>query len=148
MFGRLKNYFKRPQKHKSPATIDDLAQLLGRSGLITIRQAGNWLNRFRAEQPSESKALNAIDEFCRFLISNKCVSEWQCEKLKRGKWKGFYFEDRYVILEQVGKGGSDILTYYSAYKARDERTNIIVCLFIRPLRYSGGHFDYRVYPYM
>jgi hypothetical protein len=57
-------------------------------------------------------------------------------------------ENHYTLLEQVGKGGHDPLTYYSSYKARDNRTGNYVCLFITPLMYTGGRLEYRVYPYM
>jgi hypothetical protein len=119
MFGRLKDFLTRKQKHKTPANIGEFAQLLARSGLTTIQQANDWLTRFRIEQPAESNSPNAISEFCSFLVSGECVTEWQCDKLKLGRWKGFCFEDHYVLLEQVGKGGHDTSTSYSSYKARD-----------------------------
>ena len=130
----------------APKNIDDLAELLARSRITTTEQANTWLAIFRAAHPGI--ASTAIAEFCNFLISAGDVTQWQCEKLKMGRWKGFYFEEHYLLLEQIGKGGSDPSSYYSSYKACDTRTKNLVGLFIVPVAYSGGYFKYRVYPYM
>jgi hypothetical protein len=153
MFGRLKTWWKQRRmpaiaKARPPKNIDEFAELLARSGIATSQQANKWLAQFRAEHPVASDPPTAIAEFCSYLIANEDVTEWQCEKLKLGRWKGFYFEDHYLLVEQVGKGGSEPSSYYSSYKACDKRTNNLVCLFIRPLLYTGGHIEYRVYPYM
>jgi hypothetical protein len=153
MFGRLKKLLRGRQKRNvaeayAPGKIDEFAELLARSHLTTSQQANEWLELFRAECLAADDAQNAITEFCSFLIAGDRITEWQCEKLKLGRWKGFYFDDHYVLLEQVGKGGDNASSYYSSYKARDIRTNKHVCLFIRPLRYTGGYIEYRVYPYM
>jgi hypothetical protein len=131
-----------------PASIDEFAELLTRSGVATNQAATEWLAIFRREHPAATDAPNPINEFCSFLVSGERVTEWQCEKLKAGRWKGFYFEGRYLLLEQVGKGGDDASSYYSSYMARDSHTKNLVCLFIRPWQYTPGRFEYRVYPHM
>jgi hypothetical protein len=109
MFGRLKNWWKQRRGRgtrtaRAPESIDEIVELLTRSGVATNQEATEWLALFRAEHPAASDVSNAINEFCGFLISGERVTEWQREQLKAGKWKGFYFEDRYLLLEQVGKG--------------------------------------------
>jgi hypothetical protein len=153
MFRLLKNWRNKRRKRSikkahAPENIDEFAELLARSGVITSRKTNEWLALFRAEHPAASDGSNAVNEFCSFLISGERVTEWQCEKLKLGQWKGFYFEDHYLILEQVGKGGDEPSSYYSSYKARDSRTNNLACLVIRPTQYTPGRWEYRVYPYM
>ncbi len=153
MFRPLKKWWDKRRgrsvpKTRAPANIEEFAELLARSGIITNQEAKESLALFRAEHPAASDASNAINEFCSFLISGERVTEWQCKKLKSGRWKGFYFEDHYLLLEQVGKGGDEPSLYYSSYKARDSRTNNLACLVIRPILYTSGRFEYRVYPYM
>jgi hypothetical protein len=150
MLPTLRSLLRRPETPKNamaPCNIDEFAELLARSGIATSQQANEWLALFRAEHFA-SDSPKAIADFCNFLNSMGSVTEWQCEKLKLGRWKGFYFEEHYLLLEQVGKGGSDASSYYSSYKACDIRTKSLVCLFIVPWAYSGGYFKYRVYPYM
>jgi hypothetical protein len=151
MFGRLKNWWNERRGHSipkahAPENIEEFAELLGRSGIVMNQEANQWLALFRAEHPAAGDAPNAIAEFCSFLISRQWITAWQCEKLQSGRWKGFYVEDHYLLLEQVGKGGNEASSWYSSYRACDIRTSNLVCLFIRPL--GEGRFDYRVYPYM
>ncbi len=151
MFGRLKQWWHKRRKHRAPkvpATADEFAKLLASSGIATNHDAASWLELFRTQRRSMGVAKNGVEEFCGFLISEGHVTGWQCEKLKAGKWKGFFFEDRYLLLEQVGKGGDDTESYYSSYRARDAKTNGLACLVIRPLNYTDGRFEYRAYPYM
>jgi hypothetical protein len=153
MFGRLSSWWNkwrtpRVSQAHPPETVEEFAELLARSRITTTGEAIKWLALFRAEHPIASDASNAITAFCSFLASGDWVTEWQCEKLKLGRWKGFYYEDYYILLGQVGKGGSEASSYYASYKARDSRTNKLVCIVMRPLRYTGGRFEYRVYPYM
>src|SRR5215208_1128819 len=150
MFRLLKNLWNKRRgrsipEANAPENIDEFAELLARSGILTNQEANEWLALFRDEHPAASDASNAIDEFCSFLIAGERVTEWQCEKLKSGRWKGFYFEDHYLLLEQIGKGGDEPSSYYSSYKARDSRTNNLACLVIRPILYTSGRVEYRVY---
>jgi hypothetical protein len=40
---------------------------------------------------------NALADLCTHLIAKQVVTAWQCDKLKSGKWKGFYL-DGYKLL--------------------------------------------------
>jgi hypothetical protein len=35
----------------------------------------------------------ALDELCSHLTSKQILTEWQCKKLRQGKWKGFLIDD-------------------------------------------------------
>jgi hypothetical protein len=93
--------------------------------LCTEQQVSELLDMFDTESRDTAKC-DAVNQFCRFLIDASVVTEWQCEKLKAGKWKGFYL-DEYVLLEQVGKDRTT-----SSYRARDVRDGTRVCLVITP----------------
>lgn len=151
MFGRLKNWWNErrgrsiPQAH-APESIEEFAELLARSGITTVQQANDYVAQFRAEHPAEADSASAVTELCGFLTTGGRVTAWQCEKLQLGKWRGFYL-DNYLFLEQVGKGGHDQSSYYSSYKARDTKDGNLVCVFVRPARYTKGGIEYRVKPY-
>jgi eukaryotic-like serine/threonine-protein kinase len=81
-----------------------------------------------------------VEMFCDFLIARKLLTRWQCDKLRMGKYKGFYL-DNYVMLEQSGKGAD-----YASYKCRDARSGRLVTLFIKPINQTGGRIEYRVEP--
>ena len=86
-------------------------------------------------------APNTVDRFCDLLIATNRLTQWQCNKLKLGKWKGFYLDD-YVLLEQSGKGPD-----FSSYKSRDIRDGRVVNIIVKPMNQTGGRIEYRVDPY-
>jgi hypothetical protein len=124
-----------------PENIDEFAELLARSEITTVPQADEYVAQFRAEHPTAGDTSDAITEFCRFLNSDGLVTAWQCEKLKLGRWKGFYL-DNYLLLEQVGKGEDN-----ASYKARETTSGNVVCLVIKAVRFTEGRITYRVEPY-
>ena len=81
-----------------------------------------------------------LGTFCGFLISTNRITEWQCDKLRMGKWKGFYL-DNYLILEHVGKDYS-----HSYYKARDTRDGKLVRMAVTPIEHPP-YLEYSVGPY-
>jgi hypothetical protein len=127
---------------RPPANVDEFAQLMVRSGLATEQQSKQHLSQFRSEQPFTHVPADGIQTFCCFLINAGYVTTYQCDKLKLGRWKGFYLDD-YLILEQVGKGSD-----YCSYKARDTKDGELVCLVVTPSLLAGGRFKYRVEPYV
>ena len=64
----------------------------------------------------------SLDEFCQHLIANNALTKWQCAKLRKGKWKGFYFDD-YCFLEHLSR--TDTTTTFLAKEvASDKRVAI------------------------
>jgi len=123
-------------------TIDQLASLLVKSRLATKGEAGKLLAAFQ-EGCYKRNAPDSAELFCDFLTASDRLTAWQCEKLRQGKWKGFYFDD-YVLLERIGKDSSGSIYY----KVRDTRDRSLACLAVtlRTDR-SGPRLEYRIGPY-
>ena len=85
---------------------------LGRSKLCSEQEIKELLTGFQVDREETTNEKDEVDQFCTYLINNKCLTKWQCDKLRIGKWKGFYF-DHYLILEPIGDG----LEHH--YKIRD-----------------------------
>jgi serine/threonine-protein kinase len=111
-----------------------------KSALIGKRDADAVVAAFYAGRRELPNSIE-LDEFCSFLILSGRLTKWQADKLRAGKWKGFYL-DNYLLLEQVGKGRD-----YSSYKARDTMDEKVVCLVIAPVALNDGRIKYRVEPY-
>ena len=139
MFGRLKSWLRRHQK----GTFERFIDLLGKSQLCTEQQIGQLVSSFETERGDIASG-DVVTQFCDFLVAINAVTAWQCDKLKAGKFKGFYLDD-YVLLEHSGKGAD-----YSSYKSRDTRNGNIVNLVIRPrpVNETGGKIEYRVEPWV
>ena len=139
MFGRLKSWWRRHQK----GALERFICLLGKSQLCTEQQIGQLVSRFELERGDIASG-DEVTQFCDFLVAINAVTAWQCDKLKAGKFKGFYL-DNYVLLEPSGKGVD-----YSSYKSQDNKNGNIVNLIIRPRprNQTGGQIEYRVEPWM
>jgi len=114
------------------ALVDFVFNLI-RSGIISSQQA-----RYSYRQYRDAGLTESLQDVCNFLVGNGTITEWQCDKLKQGKWRGFQLDD-YLLLEQVGKGELDC-----SYRSRDIRDGSIVRLVITPTRLTGGKIEYRV----
>ena len=125
-----------------PDTIDRFVELVVRSGLATQVQVTELINQFQASQRSTKKSAD-VAAFCKFLGAHEVLTAWQCEKLRQGKFKGFYLHN-YLFLDHLGKDSD--LAYY---KARDIRNGKLVRLTVTPMNRSPGpDIEYRVDPYM
>jgi hypothetical protein len=82
--------------------FERFVELLILSKITTEQQMEELLCRFEDERKELANDDDAINQVCDFLKRTGSVTEWQCEKLKMGKWKGFYL-DCYLMLGQVGK---------------------------------------------
>ena len=100
--------------------LDHFVTLLLKSGLMD-RQSAEDLDFAFQEGCRNQQIPSEVGTFCNFLVATDRLTEWQCEKLKVGKWKGFYL-DNYLLLEQVGKGSD----YASSRLATRETINSFV----------------------
>jgi eukaryotic-like serine/threonine-protein kinase len=122
--------------------IEQFAALLVRSRLTTEQEAKGLVAAFQQESREAASTADTLTAFCNHLIACKRITAWQCEKLRMGKWKGFYL-DHYLLLEQVGKDVD-----YAYYAARDTRDGTLVRLAITPVaRTQGWEIEYRVERY-
>jgi hypothetical protein len=117
--------------------------LLRKSQLCTEQQIDQLVSSFERER-GDAASGDVVAQFCDFLVGANAVTAWQCDKLKAGKFRGFYL-DNYVRLEESGKGAD-----YTSYKSRDTRNGNIVNLVIRPrpVDQTGGQIEYRVEPWV
>src|SRR5262245_13372623 len=114
-----------------PNTIDRFVELVVRSGLATQVQVKELIDQFQASQPSTEKSAD-IEAVGKYLVARECLTEWQCEKLRQGKFKGFYLHN-YLFLDHLGKDAN-----FAYYKARDTRDGKLVRLTVTPLNRSKG----------
>jgi len=104
-----------------------------RSGILSEFQARQLYREY-----VELRLPATLSDCCEFLINNGSVTEWQCNKLKSGKWKGYHM-DHYLLLEQVGNPDELHL------RARDTRDGSIVLLIVTPRNQTKGpNIEYRV----
>src|SRR4051812_19596554 len=104
-------------------TVDEFGKLAIASGLLTPERE----SALRAESHAEFAIAYAT-----YLVANGALTEWQCEKLSTGKYKGF-FVDRYKLLSHLDHGQN-----HSRYMAEDTHTGAPTILRFfsgPPLRY-------------
>jgi eukaryotic-like serine/threonine-protein kinase len=119
--------------------IDQFTTLLTNSRLIERAEAEGLAAVFQ----NECRKLNTpitVEMFCDFLIASDRLTAWQCDKLRLGRWKGFYVDD-YVILGHLGKD------HVSSYcKARNTTDGALVRLAVTPSS-RPPFFEYRIDSY-
>ncbi|HEX3654557.1 MAG TPA: hypothetical protein VHV55_02055 [Pirellulales bacterium] len=115
----------------SISNVDQFIDIAVRSQLLDRDQ----LQRVRTALRSQSEnAAVSTDSFCEALVTQGLMTRWQCAKLREGRYKDFFFEQRYKILEHVGCSRE-----YSRYLAIDleSQTNVILCIYPPDVR--GSH---------
>ena len=130
--------------------IEQFVTLLVNSRLCTKDEAHALATVFQ-EECRKRNASDTVETFCDFLIATNRLTAYQCEKLRMGKWKGFYlgkwkgfYLDNYLLLEQIGKDRE-----FCYYKARDTWDSTLVRLIITPMvRARGPGIEYRVERYL
>jgi eukaryotic-like serine/threonine-protein kinase len=120
--------------------IECFITLVAKSGLIDKAEIRELARPYRGRLHWWKR--NEARPFCDFLISTNRLTNWQCDKLLMGKYKGFYL-DNYVLLGQVGKDYES-----SSYKARDLKDGKFVRLVVTPVNQTGGRIEYRVEPFV
>lgn len=138
--GAVASRISPPAAH-CPTTIDQSTVLIVKSRICSESEVRDAEKSFAADCGNSRSAAN-VELFCEFLVATNRLTEWQCSKLRMGKWKGFYL-DHYLLLDHVGKDFES-----SSYKARDTRDGKLVVLAITPVNRTNGQIEYRVYPYI
>jgi serine/threonine protein kinase len=84
-----------------PTTVDDLLQLIGRSGLLTPEDLSQRLEQLRAQGPAPLTPAELAEE----LVRQGVLTPFQTGQLLVGKSRGFVLGGKYKVLERLGAGG-------------------------------------------
>jgi eukaryotic-like serine/threonine-protein kinase len=121
--------------------IEQFIALMKASGLSSMHEARQLAAGFLVDCNTQGTP-ETVERFCDYLIAANLFTDWQCTKLRAGKWKGFYM-DNYLLLEWISK--DDKFCYY---KARDTRDGKLVTLTVTPMpRATGPDIEYTAGPY-
>ena len=98
MFGLRRSKQSRSPPAPDPKGFLDLCQ---RSGLLTAEQVQAAHGAVCSAASADDEANQPTDEaLADYLIENKLLTVWQCNKLREGRWKGFFLGP-YKILGHV-----------------------------------------------
>ena len=100
--------------------VDQFLALVLASGLVDQADLREACSDFQADRRKAS----ALDALCRHLLSKETLTQWQCEKLRKGKWKGFFLHD-YCLM-----GHLSVADKTSTYLARETGTGKLVAITI------------------
>jgi eukaryotic-like serine/threonine-protein kinase len=82
----------------APKDADAFLKHVAMSGLVSDVELHDAVADFRAA----AKSANALEDLCERLISKGLLTSWQCDKLRMGKWKGFFL-DGYCLISHLSK---------------------------------------------
>ncbi len=101
---------------------------MGKSGLIAQDELDRRLSDFGKPNPFEpGYPLGALTRLVDQLVAEGLLTIWQCDKLRDGKWKGFFL-DGYKVLSHLNTDDS-----YSYYLAEDVATGRQFAMRITPI---------------
>jgi hypothetical protein len=100
---------------------DRFVALLLASGLVQFLELRDACAGFDTNRTDD----NALQELCDRLVSRQLVTEWQCNKLRSGKWEGFYL-DNYRLLSRSESSDSSSLEYLAEEVSTHERVTLVV----------------------
>jgi hypothetical protein len=117
--------------------INTFLDLVLRSGLLSSSEMCDACVGFDTLQTNE----NALSDLCKHLIDKRALTEWQCDKLRQGKYKGFFY-DGYRLLSRLGMGET-----FSTYLGQQVSTGKLVEIDVTPptiVPLKDGKFHYIV----
>jgi hypothetical protein len=120
--------------HPSSTKVDRFLLLLNSSGIARCSEILAACADFHTDQYDES----AIDDLCGHLVAKQFLTKWQCEKLRAGKWKGFWL-DNYRLLSELKRTEKD-----RTYLAEEYPSGRRVAIVVTPPPRQDGQVDYRV----
>jgi serine/threonine-protein kinase len=82
--------------------VDAFLDLVRRSRLVEPDQLDRLLTQLR--QQDAEKTASDLDWLCERLLESRLLTRWQCENLRKGRYKGFFLK-KYKLLDQIGAGG-------------------------------------------
>jgi hypothetical protein len=119
--------------------VDKFLPLLVRSGLVSRDDLDSVVKSYRDEFLPSHHCHDTITALSTFLVCSGVVTCWQCDMLRRGKYKGFYL-DHYVVLDSLGHDAD-----YSYFLARDSTTGEHARIALTPkARSKSSGIEYHV----
>jgi len=83
-------------------SVDTFLDLVRRSGLIDEDQLQRLLAQL--SERAEGHPLDDPDALAEQLVQDGLLTRWQCQKLREGRYKGFFL-GKYKLLDHLGTGG-------------------------------------------
>ncbi len=83
-------------------THEEFFDLLARSGLVTPAAAEAYQARLGS---SAADAPGGLEGLAQELVNEGVLTPFQSRELLRGRWRGFFIDDKYKILHLLGSGG-------------------------------------------
>ncbi|MCY2991393.1 MAG: protein kinase [Planctomycetota bacterium] len=83
-------------------TLDDFVDIVRRSKLVDDDQLSHALTKYREEHGGD--LLGEAKDMAQYLIVAGLLTQWHCDKLLDGKYKGFFL-GKYKLLGHLGTGG-------------------------------------------
>jgi hypothetical protein len=102
--------------------IDKFLLLLFASGLLTFSELRDACAGFDVKRIDDT----SLDDLCQHLIAKNAITPWQVDKLRQGKWKGFWL-DHYRLLSQTGRAETE-----TTYLAEEWPSGRQVALVVTP----------------
>ncbi len=81
-------------------SVRDYCTLLAKSKLLPVEEVEALYKRWKEEAHASD---DQVDQFCKFLVSRRALTEWQAAMVRRGRADGFFLAG-YKILDRIGKG--------------------------------------------
>jgi hypothetical protein len=122
-------------EHPASTAVDRFLLLLNLSGLSRCSDVVAACAGFETNRTDES----ALDDLCNHLLAKQFLTQWQCDKLRAGKFKGFWL-DSYCLLDFLEKTNGT-----SRYLAKQWPSGRRVAIVVTPPKVRpDGQVDYRV----
>lgn len=106
---------------------------VAKSGLLDEDQLRKAYTEVRSNRTTEA----TLDDVCALLVSTDALTNWQCDKLRSGRWKGF-FQEGHCVLCHVGKDDTSS-TYLCREIESGKRVAMVVTL---PMLTADGKLRY------
>lgn len=88
------------------ASVAEFVELIQKSQVVRTEDLRQALKNLRDQH--DGKIPNSLDVVTNHLVAADVLTKWQCEKLKEGKFRGFFL-GKYKLLGLLGSGGMSLV---------------------------------------
>lgn len=89
----------------APRTLSDFASLLQQSRLLKLEQFDRFLADPSDPSDPDDQTNAAARQLAGKLIQARLLTHFQAKQLLNGKHRGFFYAEKYKVLEHIGSGG-------------------------------------------